>query len=154
MEPRIQYAKTEDGVSIAYAVFGEGEPLVFLWNPQANIRQQWDIAEFQVWYEKLAQGRMLVQFDYRGTGLSQRKVSDTSMETLELDIAAVTDHLGLATFSIFGNRSMGPVAISYAAQHPEQVKKLILWHSIVRGSDFQSDLSDGRFELVLQLTRL
>ena len=136
MEPRIQYAKTEDGVSIAYAVIGKGDPLVFLWNPHANIRQQWDIAEFQDWYEKLAQGRMLVQLDYRGTGLSQRKVSDTSMETLELDVAAVTEHLGLATFSIFG--SMGPVAISYAAQHPEQVKKLILWHSIVRGSDFQS----------------
>jgi hypothetical protein len=25
MEPRIQYAKTSDGVSIAYAVFGEGD---------------------------------------------------------------------------------------------------------------------------------
>ena len=149
MEPRIQYAKTEDGVNIAYTTVGEGEPLVFLWNPQANIRQQWDIAEFQVWYEKLAQGRMLVQFDYRGTGLSQRKVSDTSMETLELDIAAVTEHLGLATFSIFGNRSMGPVAISYAAQHPEQVKKLILWHSIIRGSDFQSSSQAGALQKLL-----
>ncbi len=28
MEPRIQYAKTEDGVSIAYAAEGEGSPLV------------------------------------------------------------------------------------------------------------------------------
>ncbi len=27
MEPRIQYAKTEDGVNIAYATYGEGEPL-------------------------------------------------------------------------------------------------------------------------------
>ncbi len=30
MEPRIQYAKTEDGVSIAYHVQGEGQPLVWL----------------------------------------------------------------------------------------------------------------------------
>ena len=28
MEPRIQYAKTEDGVSIAYFAVGEGGPLV------------------------------------------------------------------------------------------------------------------------------
>ncbi len=30
MEPRIQYAKTEDGVSIAYASRGEGPALVVL----------------------------------------------------------------------------------------------------------------------------
>jgi hypothetical protein len=29
MEPRIQYAKTSDGVNIAYAVFGEGPAIVF-----------------------------------------------------------------------------------------------------------------------------
>ena len=28
MEPRIQYAKTSDGVNIAYAVLGEGTPLL------------------------------------------------------------------------------------------------------------------------------
>ena len=28
MEPRIQYAKTTDGVSIAYWTLGEGAPLV------------------------------------------------------------------------------------------------------------------------------
>ncbi len=28
MEPRIQYAKTKDGVSIAYWATGEGKPLV------------------------------------------------------------------------------------------------------------------------------
>ncbi len=30
MEPRIQYAKTSDGVSIAYASMGEGPPLVMM----------------------------------------------------------------------------------------------------------------------------
>ena len=30
MEPRIQYAKTSDGVSIAFAAMGEGIPLVHL----------------------------------------------------------------------------------------------------------------------------
>ena len=31
MEPRIQYTKTEDGVSVAYWTLGEGVPLV--WPP-------------------------------------------------------------------------------------------------------------------------
>ncbi len=30
MEPRIQYAKTEDGVSIAYYTIGEGTPMVVM----------------------------------------------------------------------------------------------------------------------------
>jgi hypothetical protein len=28
MEPRVQYAKTSDGVDIAFAVYGDGPPLV------------------------------------------------------------------------------------------------------------------------------
>jgi len=39
MEPRIQYAKTEDGVSIAYRTFGEGEPaLVWLHGLASDLR--------------------------------------------------------------------------------------------------------------------
>ena len=30
MEPQVQYAKTSDGVSIAYTVTGEGPPLLIL----------------------------------------------------------------------------------------------------------------------------
>ena len=29
-EPRVQYARTSDGVSIAYAVFGDGMPVVIM----------------------------------------------------------------------------------------------------------------------------
>ena len=29
MEPRIRYARTSDGVNIAYSVMGEGQPLVY-----------------------------------------------------------------------------------------------------------------------------
>jgi hypothetical protein len=32
MEPRIQYAKTSDGVSIDYAVLGSGPPLLWVSN--------------------------------------------------------------------------------------------------------------------------
>jgi hypothetical protein len=33
MEPRVQFAKTSDGVNIAYAVFGEGPAVVFTARP-------------------------------------------------------------------------------------------------------------------------
>ncbi len=135
MEPRIQYAQTKDGVNIAFCAHGKGTPLVQMWNPQSHIRQQWEVPEFRTFYERLAQNRMLVQYDNRGTGLSERDVSDFSLEALALDIAAVADRLGLERFALWGPITMGPVAIAYAARHPERVSHLILWCSYARGSD-------------------
>ncbi len=41
MEPRIQYAKTEDGVSIAFCTLGEGMPLVHMPNlPFSHIQME------------------------------------------------------------------------------------------------------------------
>ena len=63
MEPRIQYAKTKDGVNIAFYVLGKGMPLVMMNNPGSHIRQQWAVAEFRAFYEHLAEKRMIVQYD-------------------------------------------------------------------------------------------
>ena len=43
MEPRIQYTKTEDGVNIAFATYGAGEPLVLLMNPAgSHVQLEWE----------------------------------------------------------------------------------------------------------------
>ena len=42
MEPRIQYAQTADGVSIAFWTLGEGMPLVHLPNlPLSHMQMEW-----------------------------------------------------------------------------------------------------------------
>ena len=43
MEPRIQYAKTKDGVSIAYYAVGEGRPLVLMPFPFSHLQLDWEI---------------------------------------------------------------------------------------------------------------
>ena len=49
MEPRIQYAKTADGVDIAYATEGEGPPLVYLSIPAgAHVQRAWAMFPFIV----------------------------------------------------------------------------------------------------------
>jgi hypothetical protein len=73
MEPRIQYAQAADGASIAYSTLGEGMP--WLQTPVAPcgvLQVEWQVPEFRAWYERLARKRMLVQYDCRGTGLSER----------------------------------------------------------------------------------
>jgi len=46
MEPRIQYARTSDGVSIAYWTLEKGEPLVFML-PLSLVRLEWQIPEWR-----------------------------------------------------------------------------------------------------------
>ena len=90
--PQIQYAKTEDRVNIAYWTLGEAEPLMYtphsLWG---HIQLEWEWPEWRAWYEAIASNRMLIRFDGRGTGLSDRDVSYASQDTAILDMEAVVD---------------------------------------------------------------
>jgi pimeloyl-ACP methyl ester carboxylesterase/DNA-binding CsgD family transcriptional regulator len=138
MEPRIQYATTADGVSIAFWTLGEGVPLLYMAGGPWGHIELWDIPECRRWYERLAQKRMLIRYDVRGTGFSERDVSDYSLEALVLDVEAVVDRLGLDKFEMLGAFDAGPVAIAYAARRPERVSRLILWCSWARSSDISS----------------
>ena len=138
MEPRIRYAITVDGVSIAFWTLGKGEPLVYLAGGPWGHVELWDIPECRRWYERLAQERMLVRYAVRGTGYSERDVSDHSLDALVADVEAVVDRLELDRFDMFGAFDAGPVAIAYAARHPERVSHLILWCSWARSSDIRS----------------
>ena len=138
MEPRIRYAISVDGVSIAFWTLGRGEPLLYMAGGPWGHVELWDIPQCRSWYERLAQERMLVRYDVRGTGFSERDVSDHSLDALVADVEAVVDRLGLDRFDMFGAFDAGPVAIAYAARHPERVSHLILWCSWARTSDMRS----------------
>ncbi len=136
MEPRIQYAKTKDGVNIAFSTLGEGTPLVYAPNiPFSHIQFEWQIPEARRWFERLAENRKLVRYDGRGTGLSDREATESSLEANVRDLEAVVDRLGLQTFALFAGFLSGPVAIAYSISHPERVTHLILWASAARTTD-------------------
>jgi len=136
MEPRIQYAKTADGVNIAFWTLGDGTPLVHLPVLFSHVQLEWQIAECRRWYESLAQNRKLVRYDVRGEGLSERNVTDLSLDALVLDVEGVVDRLGLEKFALLGLQHSGPPAIAYAARHPERVSHLLLWCAYARASDW------------------
>jgi class 3 adenylate cyclase/pimeloyl-ACP methyl ester carboxylesterase len=136
MEPRVQYAQTADGVSIAFWTLGEGSPFVEMPSiPFSHIQVEWQRSGPRPWYEGLAQKRKFVRYDNRGSGLSDREVTDYSLDAHVLDLEAVADRLGLEQFDLFAVYHAGPVAIAYAARHPERVSHLFLWCTYARGSD-------------------
>jgi class 3 adenylate cyclase len=135
MEPRIQYAKTKNGVSIAFWTLGEGMPLVHMPEQFSHIQLEWQWPESRSWYERLAEKRKLVRYDGRGTGLSERDVTDYSLDARVLDLEAIVDRLGLGRFALLGAHDSGPVAIAYAVRCPQRVSHLVLWCTYAKTSD-------------------
>ncbi len=135
MEPRIQYAQSKDGVSIAFSTMGEGIPFLQIPAAFSHLQLEWQLPEFRTWYEGLAEKRKLVRYDSRGAGLSEREVTNFSLDAQVLDLEAVVDRLGLERFVLLGGFIEGPVAITYAARHPERVSHLLLWCSWARAAD-------------------
>ncbi len=137
MEPRIQYAKTSDEVRIAFATYGDGAPIVLATQPLAShVQREWQQPMLRATYSRLmAQGRMLVRFDARGVGLSDREVGDLSLDAWLLDMEAVVDHLGLNRFVLIGVEHGGLTAMGYAVRHPERVTHLVLLNCLARGAD-------------------
>ena len=145
----MQYAKTSDGVSIAFCTLGEGAPLVIMpLIPFSHIEKQWQVPELRRLLEWAAERRMLVLYDNRGSGLSERNVADFSLEAHLLDLEAVVDRLGQDTFAIEVLGSAGPVAITYAARHPERVSHLLLWSTHARVSDVLGSQTEALLSLM------
>ena len=138
MDAPIRYARTADGVGIALWTLGTGEPLVYMaGSPWCHV-ELLQVPECVRWYERLAETRMLVRYDVRGTGLSDREVDDHSLAAQILDLQAVVASLGLERFTLFAAANAGPVAIAYAASNPDRVSSLVLWCSWSKGVEIDS----------------
>jgi DNA-binding CsgD family transcriptional regulator/pimeloyl-ACP methyl ester carboxylesterase len=132
--PRISYARSADGVSLAFTVAGDGPPLVFVpWVPFSNLRMEWQNTFLNGIFEQLARRLTVIHYDGRGTGHSQRDVTDLSLDAMVADLEAVIDEVGAAAVSLLGQYNSCPHAIAYAARHPERVRRMALFGGSGRG---------------------
>ena len=123
-------------MTLALSIRGEGPPLVLApWVPFSNLQMEYGNPAMRLVYEQLATRVRLVQYDGRGTGHSQRDVSDLSHEAMVADLEAVVDHAGLAAFSLLGQYSSCPHVLAYAARHPERVHRIALFGGSARTWD-------------------
>ena len=90
MEPRIQYAKTSDGVNIAYWAMGQG--IAFVHMPvllDSHLALGWRDPPAQEFDRALIASRLVIKYDARGGGLSTRDVEDISLEAHLRDIHGI-----------------------------------------------------------------
>ncbi len=144
--PRTRYAKTADGVQVAYQVVGEGRvDMVFVMGWVTNLEVMWEDPDFARFLERLATFSRLILFDKRGVGLSDR-VSDDRLPGLETrmdDVRAVMDAVGSERAVVFGVSEGGPMSMLFAATYPERTVALVLYGTVadftVRDPDYKDD---------------
>lgn len=134
MKQEIQFCTASDGTRIAFAKAGRGPPVVRVGSWFTHIEVDWESAVWGHWFSALARGRMLVRYDPRGSGLSDRGAEDLSLDAWVSDLEAVVDAAGLQTFSMIGLCQGGAVGIAYAARHPERIKRLVIYDSYLQGA--------------------
>lgn len=134
MDQTIKFCTAPDGVRIAYALAGKGPPIVKVGNWLTHLEFDWKSPVWRHVLEGLAEHRQLIRYDVRGTGLSDRDVSDISFEHFVTDLGAVVDTLGLERFPLFGISQGGAVGIAYAIRNPQRVSHLILLGCFARGA--------------------
>jgi pimeloyl-ACP methyl ester carboxylesterase/DNA-binding CsgD family transcriptional regulator len=125
----VRFCRSADGVTIAYAVHGSGPPLVIDSCWLSHLQYDWESPVWRHYLTELGKIATVYRFDERGHGLSDRDVTDHSLDLRVADLEAVVAHAGLERFSLLAMAQGGPVAIEYVARHPQQVGRLVFYGS-------------------------
>lgn len=134
MRQRIQFCTSRDGVRIAFATAGQGPALVRVNNWFTHLEIDWDSPVWGHWLNTFLERHMLIRYDPRGSGLSDRDAVDFTLNAWVADLEAVVDALDLARFQLIGLCQGAAVAIAYSARHPDRVSRLVLYSSYPHGA--------------------
>jgi pimeloyl-ACP methyl ester carboxylesterase len=128
----IHYKTTVNGILIHYVIGGKGDPVVLL--------HGWP----ETWYEwrniipgLIANNYTVIAPDMRGLGDSEKPQKGYDTKTLAQDIYQLVKKLGYSKIYLVAHDWGGPVAYSYAAVHPEDVRKMIILDTLLPGFGFE-----------------
>ena len=153
MRPPVRFCASSDGVRLAFAVSGDGPPLVRAPHWFTHLEHDWTNPGMRPWVEDLSKRYRLLRFDQRGTGLSDRKVPEISLEAQVRDLEAIVDAAGFERFALLGLSQGAAIGVVYAVRHPERVSHLILCGGFVRGwADLPAEMVK-RFDMDIELIR-
>ena len=150
----IRYCRTADGVRLAYAISGQGPPLVKTGNWLNHLEYDWDSPIWRHLFLALSRKYRLCRYDPRGTGLSDWDVADISLDAWVNDLAVVADAAGLDRFPVFGLSQGCAVSIAYAVQNPGRVSHLILCGGFALGGSKRGQQERERRKALATLMRL
>jgi class 3 adenylate cyclase len=124
-----RYARTGDGVHMAYQVVGNGPlDLVFLPMGASHVELAWELPSHSRVFRRLASFSRLIRYDVRGSGLSDPfNLSELpSLEQQVAEMLTVLDAAGSERAALVANGHGGSLAIFFAATYPNRTSSLVL----------------------------
>ncbi|RFZ85241.1 alpha/beta hydrolase [Mucilaginibacter terrenus] len=121
-----QYA-TVNGVKLHYVIGGKGEPLLLI----HGFGQNW-----YMWNRllpELSKHYTVIAPDMRGVGESGKPAAGYDKKNMAIDMHELTKKLGFNHVNVVGHDIGLMVAYAYAAQFPNDVKKLALLDALLPG---------------------
>ena len=133
--PEIRYARTVDGVHIAYQVAGKGPLDLVVVASGLGLGKIWTSRRAETFPGRLTEFSRLILLDRRGTGLSDHIVEREQQLTLESrmdDVRAVMDAAGSDRAVLMGFESGFAETAMFAATYPERAAGLIAFGAQAR----------------------
>jgi pimeloyl-ACP methyl ester carboxylesterase/DNA-binding CsgD family transcriptional regulator len=135
VEQRIGTTRLADGTTVAYATAGSGPPLLFVGGWLSHLELSWALPAERAFLVAMARGRTLVRYDRPGCGLS----GDASAPTLEREIETLSAVLAAIEATdpvdVVGVSLGVPIAVRWAAENPDAVRRIVLYGGWVTGPD-------------------
>jgi class 3 adenylate cyclase len=125
--PETRYAKTSDDVWIAYQVVGDGaSDLIIVKSWVSHLEVYREQPRFAAMVDTFANDLRVLDFDKRGTGLSDRVSRIPDLEARMDDIRAVMDAAESERAVLLGWGDGAALAALFAATYPDRTAGLIL----------------------------
>jgi class 3 adenylate cyclase/pimeloyl-ACP methyl ester carboxylesterase len=125
--PQARWAKTPDGLYIAYQDVGSGPALVLVNGMYSHIEVYWEFPQFARFVERLSTRLRVLHLDRRGTGMSDRVTDDPTLEHSLDDVNAVLAAAGVERAAIYGwGDGATSLAALFAATYPERTLAVLL----------------------------
>ncbi len=137
--PRTRYARSgrsEPAASIAWQQFGEGDrDIVIVYGFVSHLDAEWETPSAAAFLESLGRFARVTHFDKRGVGLSDPVSQLPTLEDRVDDLLAVMDAAEVQQATILGLSEGCPLAILFAATHPDRVESLAIFGGMARTSE-------------------
>jgi class 3 adenylate cyclase len=133
-KPETRYAKSGD-MHIAYQVFGEGDlDLVLVNGYITHIELIWEHEPAARFLEGLGSFARVINFDRRGSGLSDPVTDAPTFEQRMDDVRAVMDAAGSERAALVGISEGVPMSILFSATYPDRVQALVCHGGMARST--------------------
>lgn len=133
MQQEVRFCRADDGVRIAWARHGSGPPLLIVSCWLSHLRHDWESPVWRHFLDDLGDFATVIRYDERGFGMSDWDVDDFSLERRLADLEQLVEAAGIDRFAMMGMSGTAPVALAYAAKHPERISRLVLYGAVAKG---------------------